>query len=195
MGTLPACELVAFSRKFKLSSLIQICEDKIRSSIELNTVIPILSIAYLPADDKQELIDELKRKCFPFILENLSKVDLQMIKASNPLMIVDLLFELQLAWKNGKHGLGTNLSITNSEKPTSSKNKPPAPAPRTGGFGSPKPSGFEGNRSRKNPGSGGLLGAQRRPGAPAPQPPRSQPPPPIAPHPEESSKKDRSDDR
>ena len=104
---LPACELVDFSRKYKLPSLLRICEDKIRCSVALDTVLPILAIAYLPADGKQDLVEELKGKCFPFILEHLSQVDLSMIMASHPLLVLDLLFELQTAWKAGRHGLGS----------------------------------------------------------------------------------------
>ena len=47
-------------------------------------------MSYLPADGKQDLVDELQSKCFPFILENLDKVNLTMAKAFNPLMTVDL---------------------------------------------------------------------------------------------------------
>src|SRR3990167_5000422 len=103
---LPACELVDFCRRYKLSSLLRICEDKIRTSIAVNTVLPILSVAYLPSEGKQDLVEELKNKSIPFILQNLPKIDLSLIKTFNPLMTIDLLLELQGAWKRGDYGLG-----------------------------------------------------------------------------------------
>jgi len=102
----PACELVGFCRKNKLPTLLRIAEDKIRNSVNYDTVLDILGVSYLPADGKQDLVDELQSKCFPFILENLDKVDLTMAKAFNPLMTIDLLLQLQNSCKQNKYGLG-----------------------------------------------------------------------------------------
>lgn len=173
VNPLPACELVDFCRRYKLPSLLRICEDKIRTSVDMDTVLPILSIAYMPADGKQDLIDELKSKCFPFILQNLSKVNLALIKASNPLMIVDLLLEIQTAWKSGAHGLGklpANFNSNNSSRSVPTNDAPPPPE-----SSAPEPFGSNltpSNGGRREPSSGGLLGAQRKKG-PAPPPPRS----------------------
>ena len=101
---LPACELVPFCRKFKLPALLRIAEDKIRNSVNANTVIPILSISYL-GDGRPDLTDELRNKCIPFILQNLDKIDLRTIQTCNPLMIVDLLLDLQSACKRKDYGL------------------------------------------------------------------------------------------
>ena len=188
IDALPSCELVEFTRKYKLPSLLKICEDKIRTSIAFDTVLPILSIAYLPADGKQDLVDELKSKCFPFILENLASVDLKTIKACNPLMVVDFLLEIQLAWKSGKYGLGKlpagfnalsgSAGGSKSSSSRSRDNAPPSSSVQQGatGFnaGSRISTSFEdgGSRpSRKGP-STGLLGAQRR--GPAPPPSRGR---------------------
>jgi len=110
----PACELVGFCRKNKLPTLLRICEDKIRNSIDYDTVLDILSVSYLPADGKQDLVDELQSKCFPFILENLDKVNLTMAKAFNPLMTVDLLLQLQNSCKQNKYGLGCIMNVGGS---------------------------------------------------------------------------------
>jgi len=160
---LPACELVEFSRRYKLPSLLRICEDKIRTSVALDTVLPILAIAYMPADGKQDLVDELKKKCFPFILENLSKVNLSTIKASNPLLVVDLILELQTAWKSGAYGIGklpadfsSGIGGNSNNKVKKSKAQPPPPvsnAPEA-------PTRVVTPSGRREP-SAGLLGAQR----------------------------------
>ena len=177
IDALPSCELVEFSRKYKLPSLLKICEDKIRTSVALDTVLPILSISYLPADGKQELVDELRSKCFPFILENLSRIDLAMIKASHPLLVIDLLFEIQLAWKSGKYGIGSNLpafasslgsgSSDDGSNSAPQRQQPPPPNPRSG-FGTKSPSFEAGRPSTSSNSGGGLLGAQRRGPAPPP---------------------------
>jgi len=182
---LPACELVDFCRKYKLPSLLRICEDKIRCSVAMDTVLPILAIAYLPADGKQDLVEELKSKCFPFILQNLSKVDLKTIQASHPLMVIDLLFELQNAWKNGQHGLGGALppefSATNDASlPPASRIAPPsnrAPASPVGNAPVTPPrtatptlaAPTRPTRTGDHATSGSLLGAQRRGPAPPPR--------------------------
>lgn len=186
---LPACELVDFSRKYKLPSLLRICEDKIRCSVAMDTVLPILSIAYLPADGKQDLVEELKSKCFPFILQNLSKVDLKMIQASHPLLVIDLLFELQNAWKNGQHGLGGALppefsqasSSSDASLPPASRiappsNRAPASPPNQGAPITPPrattstlPAPTRPSRSGDHASGGSLLGAQRRGPAPPPR--------------------------
>jgi len=171
INPLPACELVDFTRRYKLPSLLRICEDKIRTSVAMDTVLPILAIAYMPAEGKQDLIAELKSKCFPFILENLSKVDLTLLKASNPLLVIDLLFEIQNAWKSGSYGIGklpANFSsgISGDKKSSSRKNKPSSSAPdppsRKAHVTPSKNSG------RRDNTQGSLLGAQRKRG---PQPP------------------------
>jgi len=131
----PACELVGFCRRNKLPTLLRICEDKIRNSVAADTVMDILGVSYLPADGKQDLVDELQSKCFPFILENLDKVDLTMAKAFNPLMTIDLLLQLQNSCKQNKYGLGCILNASGGAVPKNSgapqeKNAQPAPPRR-----------------------------------------------------------------
>lgn len=117
---LPACELVEFSRRYKLHSLLRICEDKIRNSINKRTVLEILNVAHMPADTgKADLVDELKSKAYPFLLEHFTEVDLSPIRFYNPLISIEILIKLQEAWKTGKYGLGSDGNST-----------APAPAPR-----------------------------------------------------------------
>ena len=106
----PACDLVGFCRRNKLPSLLRICEDKIRNSVAADTVMNILGVAYLPGG-QQDLVDELQAKCFPYILENLDKIDLTLVKAFNPLMIVDLLLRVQSSCKQNQYGLECILNV------------------------------------------------------------------------------------
>lgn len=199
---LPSCELVDFSRKFKLHTLLRICEDKIRNSVALDTAVAILAVSYLPSDGKQDLVDELRGKCFPFILQNISKIDLSLIKTLNPLLTIDLLLELQNSWKKGDYGLGKNIGSFGSAQasipqsayqPPVAHNPPPSFNQQPNSF---QPAVNAGNLSARNgPSSlapqppsrkdgGSLLGAQRthsavnRPAPPPRAPQRNQPEPP-----------------
>eukprot|EP00339_Tiarina_fusa_P009906 CAMPEP_0117026830 /NCGR_PEP_ID=MMETSP0472-20121206/19687_1 /TAXON_ID=693140 ORGANISM="Tiarina fusus, Strain LIS" /NCGR_SAMPLE_ID=MMETSP0472 /ASSEMBLY_ACC=CAM_ASM_000603 /LENGTH=442 /DNA_ID=CAMNT_0004733945 /DNA_START=461 /DNA_END=1789 /DNA_ORIENTATION=+ len=176
----PACDLVGFCRRNKLPTLLRICEDKIRNSVNADTVLDILGVSYLPADGKQELVDELQSKCFPFILENLDKVDLTMAKAFNPLMTIDLLLQLQNSCKQNKYGLGCILNVSaggDGASPAKAKVAPAAPSRPSGGGGSPS-----------RPSGGGVSPAPRRvqppppssmvAGVKVPPPNDSRPPPP-----------------
>jgi len=132
VDTLPACELIAFSRKFSLIGLEEICEAKIRSDINPKTVLKILAVSYLPSEGKKELVNELRAKCVPYILENLDSIDFNIIKSFNPLMIVDLLLELQTGCKSNQFGLQKICSkkgdLSGSHGKSREKKKPP-PAP------------------------------------------------------------------
>jgi len=94
---LPACELVAFSRNNGLSDLLSLCENKIRNSIAKETVMEILEVAYQPEmAQKQDLVEELKSKTFPFIAENFSTIDLNPLRARMSHKIAsDLILYLQ----------------------------------------------------------------------------------------------------
>jgi len=178
VDALPACELMSFSRTYKLPSLQRICEEKIRVSIDLTTVLSILAVSYLPADGKEDLVNELRGKCFPFIFGHLSEIDFSRIKTYNPMMVVDLLLNLQTATKKGEFGLDKILA---------------------GGGGPPEPS------SGGKQSSGGLLGAQRnrppppprgasaRTNVPAPPPREKSLPPPSLSTPSQQSDESESD--
>lgn len=156
---LPACELVEFSRRYKLHSLLRICEDKIRNSINKSTVLEILNVAHMPADTgKADLVDELKSKAYPFLLENFTQVDLQPIRLYNPLISIEILIKLQEAWKTGMYGLGSDgKSSAPAPAPAPRKNKkeglppPVVGAPAAAAGGAPAPLSLGSQRSRPAP--------------------------------------------
>lgn len=93
---LPACELMAFTKTYELNELQKVCEGKIRSSINTDTALAILEVAYLPEiAHKQDLVEELKSKAFPFILAHLKQVDLGPLRGMHPSIAQDLLFKIQ----------------------------------------------------------------------------------------------------
>mmetsp|Transcript_17669 Transcript_17669/g.30071 ORF Transcript_17669/g.30071 Transcript_17669/m.30071 type:complete len:383 (-) Transcript_17669:38-1186(-) len=97
---LPACELVGFARNYGLTDLLELCENKIRNSIAKETVIEILEVAYQPEmASKQELVEELKSKTFPFVAENFKDIDLSPLRmrmSQKTVMIAaDLILYLQ----------------------------------------------------------------------------------------------------
>src|SRR3990167_5467188 len=107
--SLPACELVAFSRQYELFDLLALCENKIRTSICVETVLGILEVAYQPEmAQKQDLVLELKSKTFPFVAENFNTIDLSPLRTrmnnKSVLIAADLLLFVQDAYKNHKNG-------------------------------------------------------------------------------------------
>lgn len=103
---LPACELVGFARTYELSDLLSICENKIRNSIAVGTVLGILEVAYHPdMAQKQDLVEELKAKTFPFVAENFAQIDLSPLRKFQPVHIAiaaDLLLYLKDVHKKSK---------------------------------------------------------------------------------------------
>lgn len=95
----PATELVGFSKQFKLHSLLRICEDKCRTSVSCETVLDILQTTYIPEmEEKKELVKELHKKTFPFILANLTDIDLTPIRKMTPNIAIDILMQIQASW-------------------------------------------------------------------------------------------------
>jgi len=93
---LPACELVGFARGMGMNDLVRVCENTIRNSIEIDTVLGILEVAYAPdLAQKQELVDELKSKTWPFIIEHYDKINLQPLYTMNPKIAQDMLLKVQ----------------------------------------------------------------------------------------------------
>lgn len=78
---LPACELVGFARNYEINDLVRLCENKIRNSVNITTVLGILEVAYQPEMvAKPDLVEELKQKTFPFVLENFNAIDFTPLK-------------------------------------------------------------------------------------------------------------------
>jgi len=131
---LPACELVGFSRKFKLHYMLKICEDKIRNSVSQDTALAILQTTYLKEmEDKGELVEELRNKAMPYIVENLTEIDLTPIRRMHPNMPIDILEHIQ------KSGIVVNTSSESTNTSTSDSMQevpsvpPPPPRSPTGG--------------------------------------------------------------
>jgi len=104
---LPACELVGFARNNDLYELLTLCENKIRNSIAKETVIEILEVAYQPEmAQKQDLVEELKSKTFPFVAENFKEIDLSPLRTrmnqKTVMIAADLILYLQEVHKNGQ---------------------------------------------------------------------------------------------
>jgi len=104
---LPACELVAFSRQYGLMDLLTLCENKIRNSIEKDTVLGILEVAYQPEmASKQELVEELKSKIFPYVASNFTDIDLSSMRTrmnnKSVMIAADLLVYLQGVYQTQK---------------------------------------------------------------------------------------------
>lgn len=125
---LPACELVGLCRKYNLLELGEVCEKIVRKSVNKTTVMKILAVSYLPGG-KQDLIDDLRSQCIPFILQNLDDINFAAIRTFSPMLIVDLLFEFQSAVGKGALNLSVTPRSARSEGKERRKDKKPAPAP------------------------------------------------------------------
>lgn len=102
---LPCCELVGFCRKYDLNDLLTICENKIRNSIDVTTVLGILEVAYQPEmAAKQALAQELKDKTFPFVVDHFNEIDLEKLRRMNLQIAVDLVFYIQAHQKKRQRG-------------------------------------------------------------------------------------------
>lgn len=91
----PATELINFCKQYELPELSRVCEDKIRESIDTNTVLDILAVTYLPYMEKRSDIQELRRKALNYLLEHLTAVDLSPLRKLPPVIALDVLFACQ----------------------------------------------------------------------------------------------------
>jgi len=78
--SLPATELISFSKHFDLPDLAKACEEKIRDNVGIDTVLEILAVTYLPHLSPREDIQDLWKKCITFILDNMAQIDLTPLK-------------------------------------------------------------------------------------------------------------------
>ena len=105
------------SLQYKLHSLLRICEDKIRNNVGIDTVLEIIATAYLPAmAGKDDLVSELKNKCFPFLLDHLCDVDLGPLRTMHPNIAIDIVMRIQEAWRTmgGPEGVATGAAPSSS---------------------------------------------------------------------------------
>jgi len=92
---LPACELISFATTYHLNDLKVVCEEKIKDSIAVNTVLEILAVTFLPHMATRADMNELKEKCVGFILEKLGDIELSALRKLHPGIAIDILFALQ----------------------------------------------------------------------------------------------------
>eukprot|EP01096_Ripella_sp_DP13-Kostka_P006711 TRINITY_DN2420_c0_g1_i1.p1 TRINITY_DN2420_c0_g1~~TRINITY_DN2420_c0_g1_i1.p1 ORF type:complete len:559 (-),score=273.93 TRINITY_DN2420_c0_g1_i1:453-2012(-) len=156
-----ACELVNFARSYRLPLLLKICEDKIRFNITIETALNVLLVAYIPDPTKTELYNELKAKAYPFILENLTEIELAPVRMMPPDISIDLLLRIQEAWRTGSYGFGSDGSSSadygsSSSSSSSSSSAPPKTAARTP---APPPRGTGGAETLPPPTLGGSGGS------------------------------------
>ena len=96
IDVMSACELVDIARKFKLHTLTRIVEEIAKNNISNKSVLSILQTAYLPASEgKTDLVNEIKGKTLPFILDNIQHIDLSSLHTYPPMMAVDIVLHLQ----------------------------------------------------------------------------------------------------
>lgn len=102
---LPACELVGYARSMDLGDLVTVCENKIRNSISVQTVLDILKVAYSPdMAQKQDLVEELKSKTWPFIMDHFTEIDLLPLRGMLKQISQDLLLKVQEHQRKKKRG-------------------------------------------------------------------------------------------
>lgn len=95
LAATPATELIHFCQQFALPELSKVCEDKIRDSIDTNTVLDILAVTYLPYMERRPDIQDLRRKSLTYLLEHLTAVDLTPLRKLPPVIALDVLFACQ----------------------------------------------------------------------------------------------------
>jgi len=72
-----------------------VCEEKIRDSIDSNTVLDILAVTYLPYMEKRADVQDLRRKALTYLLEHLTAIDLSPLRKLPPVIALDVLFACQ----------------------------------------------------------------------------------------------------
>ncbi len=73
-----ACELVTFCNDYKLPELQKVCVDKLRYSVDMDTVWPLLELAHLPnmPDLVSDAMKNIRPKCIKFILDNFLQMNM-----------------------------------------------------------------------------------------------------------------------
>jgi len=99
-----ATQLVLLSNEFKISGLVNICEEIIRKSIRLDTVLNILQVACDPIQSQKNAI--LKFQCLDFIVKNFANLDLEPLQKMHPIVAAEVVVALQAS-------IGINWKIKN----------------------------------------------------------------------------------
>lgn len=91
-----AAELVPFCQTHKLPDLRELCEGKIQSNINAETVLDIIRVAYdKTMSQRQDLQADIKDKAIRFIVEELASLDLEPLRKMQPEISVDILLACQ----------------------------------------------------------------------------------------------------
>jgi hypothetical protein len=115
-----AAELVPFCQTHKLSDLRELCEGKIQSNINADTVLDIIRVAYdKTMAQRQDLQADIKDKAIRFIVEELASLDLEPLRKMQPEISVDILLACQ-----EKEGGGPKKPVTKSSTTTERSKSP-----------------------------------------------------------------------
>lgn len=85
-----AAEIIPFALEFDIQPLFKECEAKIKAGINVESVIPILSLCY-NKDTEKFVKKEMLGPCFNFITNNFVKIDFTSLKKKTPKMAADIL--------------------------------------------------------------------------------------------------------
>lgn len=91
-----ATQLISFAKQLTLTTLVDICEAKIRHGIDNGTCLSILEVAYHPIlKDRDELQKELKTNCRSYFIDHIREIDVAPLKSMDAAIGADLLLSVQ----------------------------------------------------------------------------------------------------
>lgn len=91
-----ATQLISFAKQIGLTTLVDICEAKIRHGIDTSTCLSILEVAYHPIlKDRDELQKELKTNCRSYFIDHIREIDVAPLKSMDAAIGADLLLSVQ----------------------------------------------------------------------------------------------------
>jgi len=100
-----ATQLVLLSNEYKITGLGIICEEIVRKSIRIDTVLNILQVACDPIQSQKNSI--LKFQCLDFIVKNFDKLDIEPLRKMHPSVAAEVVVALQASininWKIVSH--------------------------------------------------------------------------------------------
>lgn len=107
-----ATQLISFAKQLGLTTLVDICEAKIRHGIDNSTCLSILEVAYHPIlKDRDELQKELKTNCRSYFIDHIREIDVAPLKSMDAAIGADLLLSVQkqigVSWNIGEGGSST----------------------------------------------------------------------------------------
>jgi len=140
---LHATELISFSKEFALPDLQKACEGRITSNVQVDTVLEILNVTYLPHMETRQDVLELRASSINFLLDNLTQVDLAPLRKMPSVIPIDVLLvsqtrEKAIASNSGvKDFSAAAIAVLRETSPRSGLVQPVI-SPRKGGDGASK---------------------------------------------------------